>query len=231
MTERSKRKSNPKTEPIYNDKGKEICGAHSKRANKVCQSTALMAGKRCYMHGGNTPRGIASANFKDGKHSKLLPKNLRDKYNEAINDEKLIQLRSEIALAEVRRQDLMIELNKGNYGETLKGLKVLFKKAEDMKASGDLTSIAFLMPRIKELLDSSESADATWNKLMEVEDHKRKLIESETKRMLSAGQMLTMEGTIILMNQIGNLIKEVITDKESLRKVSTGLQKLMGGVE
>jgi hypothetical protein len=56
------------------------------------------------MHGGLSPRGIASASYKHGKYSQLLPPGLRKKYGQTATefDEQLLTHRNEIRLIDVQ---------------------------------------------------------------------------------------------------------------------------------
>ena len=56
-----------------NHMDRKRCGAQlRKRPGQYCRKPGMENG-RCKLHGGATPRGIASANFKDGRYSKHLP--------------------------------------------------------------------------------------------------------------------------------------------------------------
>ena len=147
-TDRSKNRNKPKKEPIFNDAGKEICGAIGKRSGKPCQSTMLMAGRRCRMHGGATPSGPLAGQYKTGKYSKLLPKSLRGSYEEAESDPKLLELRSEIALADTRRQELMGQLSSGSYDSLHKQLDALYSKAQHVISTGDAKGLRFVMAEV-----------------------------------------------------------------------------------
>ena len=51
------------------------CGAKNRQGNP-CQKWPLKGRNRCRNHGGKSLRGVDSPSFKNGKHSKLLPRNL-----------------------------------------------------------------------------------------------------------------------------------------------------------
>lgn len=49
---------------------RKVCGAKlRKKPGKFCQSTKLMSNGRCRLHGGKTPSGPDSANYKHGKYA------------------------------------------------------------------------------------------------------------------------------------------------------------------
>lgn len=81
------------------------CGAKT-RSGAPCRGAA-MANGRCRLHGGATPAGIASANFRHGRYSKDLPARLAARFTEAQADPELLSLRAEIALIDARTNELL----------------------------------------------------------------------------------------------------------------------------
>src|SRR5262249_44606649 len=82
-----------------------VCGA-KKRDGTPCQARPYPNG-RCRVHGGATPGGFASANFKHGKYSRFLPRGLTDAYEAALRDPELLSLREDVALLESRIVELL----------------------------------------------------------------------------------------------------------------------------
>src|ERR1700687_5160177 len=76
-----------------------LCGAKSKRNDGAPCRVAAMPNGRCYIHGGASN---GSGTFKDGRHSKFLPPQLRAAYAEARKDQELVNLSDEIALVDAR---------------------------------------------------------------------------------------------------------------------------------
>src|SRR5262249_55581059 len=74
----------------------ERCGAKLRGKNAVCKRRPLKGRKRCRLHGGNTPAGVASPHFRHGRRSKYLrdlPKKLTDYCTAASEDQDLLSLR------------------------------------------------------------------------------------------------------------------------------------------
>lgn len=90
--------------------GKKRCGAKlRKKPGKRCQSDKLMPNGRCRLHGGKTPSGLASPNWKHGLKSKhrwqgSLPSehsaggSLADRFEAAMDDPSLASLRQALAV-------------------------------------------------------------------------------------------------------------------------------------
>ena len=82
----------------YDENGKHICGAKTK-SGLPCRRSPLDGRNRCKLHGGASPRGIASPHAKTLRYSKdMVGKALGQRYQEAMDDDDLLALRSEIAL-------------------------------------------------------------------------------------------------------------------------------------
>ena len=80
---------------------KTTCGAKTRSATP-CQRPPVAGRERCRLHGGATPIGAASPHFRTGRHSKYLPARLAGRYAEALADEKLLELRDDVALIHAR---------------------------------------------------------------------------------------------------------------------------------
>ena len=66
----------------------------------------MQPSRRCRLHGGLTPRGVASANFRHGRYSKAVPA-LAVRYEAAVNDPDYLALSHEMALLDARIQELV----------------------------------------------------------------------------------------------------------------------------
>ena len=75
------------------------CGAKAKQSpGKFCTSPPVPGRKRCRMHGGLTPRGPASPQFKTGRFSKYLGGALGDAYENSVSNPELLDLKDGIAV-------------------------------------------------------------------------------------------------------------------------------------
>jgi hypothetical protein len=91
--------------PMPTEQPHAICGAKT-RAGHPCRQRPMLNG-RCRMHGGATPRGVASPHFKHGRYSKALPVRLAAVYEQARTDDDLLAVRDEAALVQARIGELL----------------------------------------------------------------------------------------------------------------------------
>jgi hypothetical protein len=61
-----------------------------------------MTNGRCRLHGGKTPGGIASPNWKHGHYSKHVPNGLRRDYEQAVADPELLSIEDLVAAQRAR---------------------------------------------------------------------------------------------------------------------------------
>lgn len=80
-----------------------ICGAKTRSGGK-CKNAPVTGAKRCRMHGGKTPRGTDSPNFKHGLYSEYLPESWKAKA-ETMNG--TLDLLPELSLTRALLADFM----------------------------------------------------------------------------------------------------------------------------
>lgn len=91
--------------------------------------------RRCVNHGGRTPRGNASPNFKHGRYSKYLPAHLLDRYSQGQRDEQLLDLRQRIALLDVRLTELLEQLDGKRDAEVWLDIRALLQEQRQLIAA------------------------------------------------------------------------------------------------
>src|SRR5262249_31764372 len=80
--------------------------ARSKTRGQQCKNPAVHPTDKCRSHGGLSLRGVAHPQYKNGAHSKYLPRHLKRDYHRAVKDPELLSLRSEVALLAARELEL-----------------------------------------------------------------------------------------------------------------------------
>src|SRR5688572_13217384 len=102
------------------------CKAKSKQSGKRCGRSAATGRDVCHIHGGKTPAGPASPQFKHGRNIKYLPAGMQAKYQAALEDKELVSLRDDIAMVDVLEAELFEGLREdGTLGLFIQ-LKALF---------------------------------------------------------------------------------------------------------
>lgn len=196
------------------------CQAKAKSTGKQCNRSAVNGKRVCTVHGGLTPGGIASPNFKTGRYSKYLPDRLSSRYEQAVNDPQLLELNHEIALIDSRLSDLLARIDTGETGQLWQDATKAWQK---YRLNQDDETAAQLDTLIKKGNDDYQA----WNEIQDTIEQRRRLVESERKRLVEAQQYVTAVQAMTLIGNVLAIIKDNVTDRQTLQAISTGINQLV----
>lgn len=202
------------------------CTAKSKRSGERCKRHASPGMNVCYMHGGKSPRGMASASFKHGRYSKDLPTRLAGRYQEAVQDTRLLELRDEIALVDSRLGDLLARVDSGEAGLHWQRLHATWDEFSEAQRAKDTEGAGKAINELGRLIQRGASDYAAWHEVGIQLEQRRKLVESERKRLVEMQQMVTAERAMILLAAIVDVIRRHVSDKDALMAISADIRKL-----
>ncbi|MDH5664670.1 MAG: hypothetical protein OEY10_00030 [Nitrosopumilus sp.] len=204
---------------------KNQCKARTRQTGKQCGRAASVGRNVCRLHGGESLAGGPShPSFKHGKYSKFLPKRLLENYETALNDTELLTLRNEIGLIDSRLIELFGSLDVGESGALWQELQRSVKK---YKAENE-NALDTELERIFSIVNDGYKDYKVWQEVYLVAEQRKKLVESERKRYVEMGQIITTTQASTLMAHIVNVIKDNVNDTSTLENIATGLTGLMG---
>jgi hypothetical protein len=186
-----------------------------------------MENGRCRMHGGATPTGIASANYKHGRYSKVMPTRLQERYAEATSDPALLELREDVALIDARLSDLLGRVDSGESGalwRELQANRLAYYAARRAENNQEMIST---ITTILDLIGRGHSDYAAWREIGGYLEQRRRLVESERKRQIEMQQTITAEKAMLLIGAIGQIIKTHVADRATLTKISADISALV----
>lgn len=198
------------------------CGAKT-RTGGICKQPALQNG-RCHYHGGKSLAGIASGTYRTGRYSKVLPARLAGRYEEARQDAALLELRDEIGLVDSRLSDLLGRVDTGESGAIWRALKAAH--LDLLKARNDPIKAAIALNAMGELITRGHADYAAWNEIAAVLEQRRRLVESERKRLIELQQTITTNQAMVLVTALLSSIKEHVTDRQALAKIQNDFIRL-----
>lgn len=208
-----------------NEHEKKRCGAKTRSGNP-CKSWA-MANGRCRMHGGKLPGGIAAGRFKDGRYSKYIPNRLMDRFETALLDPAMLEQRHEIALMEIRINDLLQQIGTGTVPDFYRKLAKLWNefrtyagnpKAKD-KAQETLNELDVLIM-------GSVDEQAIWEQIEQAIETKRKITESERKRIIEAQEFVTLQEAMNLTHALVQSINKHIKDDRVKQLIQSDIRSI-----
>jgi len=202
-----------------------ICGAKKKDGTE-CKRAAMPNG-RCYLHGGKTPTGIALPQTRHGRYSKYLPSRLSGQYESAKNDPALLELREDIALIDSRLSDLLQRVETGESGQVWKELGDAYRDLQDAMHAKNTVKTGEALQLIYALIVRGNDDYRAWTEIHEVIEQRRRLVESERKRIVEARQTLTVEQAMLMISALTDIIRTHVTDRKILAAISGDINKLV----
>lgn len=202
------------------------CGAKT-RSGHPCKNSAMPNG-RCRMHGGKSLKGIASPTATAGlKYSRYLPNRLLERYEQTINDPAILELGHEIALTDGRLADLLSRVDTGESGALWAHLKKLWREYEVATKSENRVEAMKLMIMIGQTITQGYDDYLAWQEVQTTVDQRRKLVESERKRLVETQQFITAEQAMVLFAAMTAIIKQHVTDEHTRRVISEEITTLI----
>lgn len=211
----------------YDENDKLICGAWNSNRRKYCRSTPIAGKNRCYFHGGPTPRGIKASRYKTGDYSRDMTEQLAKRFREAIADTELLSLRKDVALIDASIGERLSAMHEGEAAELWVKAKKTYKELlAALKRQDDLESTR-LMSELGSILGHGYDNTLAMREVHKKQDLKRKIIESENKRMKDMRQMVSIEELMLVVGALVDSLKKHVHDVQALSAVSNDLRKLL----
>lgn len=164
-----------------------------------------MPNGRCYYHGGATPVGPASPSWKTGRYSRYMPERLARRVHEMENDPDLLSLKSELALVQLRLSELL-----EGVGTAQNWTDLSVKWAEFVQAlrEQDSDRIAQLVTEINGIVRGGADDTETWKEITALLESRRRLAESEQKRIVAAQHTVAVDQAMGLLGILVEAVKE-----------------------
>lgn len=213
--------------PMQANKGyaPAVCGAKCRDGHKCCNKPVDGA-KRCRMHGGTSPKGIASPHFKHGKYSQYMPERLRERYAEAVADPQLLELDHEIALVDTRLKDLLTRVDTGEAAKNWKQAREINDEIKEALMNENYGAVVIACTALDRLIGPSLNDFEAWDQISTLLEQRRKLVESQRKRLIEAQQVITAEQAMTFVAAVLDSVKRNVTDKAALQMISFDIAKL-----
>lgn len=203
------------------------CTATSKRSGEQCKKMATIGSTKCAMHGGKTPRGIASPHLKHGKYSKVLPARLLDRYHESLADEEALSMREELGLIDARLVELLNLIEAGGSPKRWKDLKEALDSFKKAINSGDHNTASTKMQQMNKLIEQGQGDGSLWAEIQKLVTQRDCLVTNERKRILEAKQYITLEQHSTLVVALYQAVKTHVHDRRVLQLIGADLAKLL----
>jgi len=193
---------------------------------RYCREPVPEPGLRCKYHGGKSLKGAASPRFQDGRWSKYMPLRLIEKYNEAAKDPELLAVRHDISLLDTRIADLLSRVDAGDSAALFDKASEAFRGFRSALERNDAETMRIHLQTLDRLLAQGKSDYAAWDDVRVLLEQRRKMIETEMRRLEKMQQFVTAEEVTALIASIGHVAKRVIKDTQVLNEFTSELLTL-----
>jgi len=201
------------------------CAAKNRRGEQ-CGKGAVPGKTVCRLHGGATPCGGGSPHWKHGRYSKALPAHLLQRYEEGRHDGELLALRDEVALVDTRIDELLKKVDTGESGDRWALLRQAARELERANRQGDMNALDAALDRMTGVIQQGLENAEVWEEIIRLLEHRRRLAESEHRRLISLRQILTAEEAVTLLAMVADTVRRHITDRDALTAISDDLALL-----
>lgn len=202
-----------------------MCGAH--RTNgEPCGNHAMMGKRVCRPHGGASLSGRAHPRFTTGRKSKyanFLPSRMLKAYEASMDDGQLLQQRQEISLLDSRITDLLTRVDTGESGRLWDRLGKSHAEFAAARHLGKVPEMQEKLAEMEALIAAGRHDADAWRELQGALDLRRKIVESERRRLLDAQQSVTAEQLTGFMTAMLELLDHEIKDRKILSRISEKL--------
>lgn len=199
------------------------CEAKSKQSGERCKRSAVPGRSVCTIHGGKSLAGVAAPSIRHGRYSRHLPERLLERYTDAANDPELLSIREDVALLESRLAELLERVDAGGTTDLWVELEDAWDSYQRKRGSKDADTARHEVDRIIKLGGRDALA---WSEIVAVIEQKRKLSESERKRLVDMQQLVTTNEAMLFVAAIVDAVRRHVSDRDTLAAISADIARL-----
>lgn len=203
----------------------ERCHGKSRQTGEPCKKYVVKGRKYCRYHGGKNVRGIAHPNYQGKGRSLDVPTQLMADYLASRDDPEILSLRSDIALIDARMNELLKRTATGESGHLWRNVKTTLSAFKEANDRNNVKAAGSIMRQLLSIIDSGIADYDAWAELREIVDTRRKLVESERKRLTEMNLMVTANEAALLVRSLVLAVNEHVTDPTVLRKITESLDQ------
>jgi hypothetical protein len=159
------------------------------------------------------------------RYSNNLPARLAARYGEAQSDPNLLALRDEIGLTDARLADVLSRVDRGDSSALWKQAASELDAVIQARMLGmpDTTP----MGALRRTLNKGIADWAAWDEVAKLLEQRRRLVESERKRLVDMQQTITAERAMLLIAAIAGVIRAHVDDRAVLSAITADIGKLV----
>jgi hypothetical protein len=163
----------------------------------------------------------------DGERSKHMPADMSDRYERSLQDTELLNLRRDLAMMEARIHDLMDTVNQGESTGAWNELRLCGERFTTLWGRREMERAQEQLMTMLEIIEHGSTRANGWDELQRTIELRRRLSETETKRLQALKQFVTAERAVTLVEDVIEVIRRHVHDPEARRNCVRDLKRLI----
>jgi len=141
-------------------------------------------------------------------------------------DRELLALRDEIALVDTRLSQLLSGLDTGETDALWERLHEAYQEVRAGWEANDGKVVLAALESIGQIIEAGGKQGVIWEEIYVILEQRRRLVESERKRLVAMQQMITAEQAMAMLARIQQVIVEHIDDRNVLSSIVAEFKRL-----
>jgi hypothetical protein len=208
-------------------RGKPRCIAWNSRKGQQCENMPRRGETTCRKHGANGALALKGKAVVSGAWSKYLPKRMMSSFKMSMQDPELIALRESISAIDARLADILKRVDKGEAGAIWDGARAAYRATRIAMEQKDPIQTKVNFEDLGHLIDRGAGDYAAWREFFALVEQRRKTVESEQKRLVQMGQMISSERAMTLFSAVGQIMRDEISNPDEMTRIAIRLATLM----
>jgi hypothetical protein len=146
-------------------------------------------------------------------------------FEASLADPNLLGLRADISLIDARLAELLKRVDTGESGSAWSAAGQAFADFEDATADKDMIAARKSLQAIGEVIRRGLADEAAWSDIRQTIEQRRRLVESERKRLVEMQQIVTGEEMMTLITVFLRTLKERVHDIDVLAAIQADIER------
>ena len=190
----------------------KICGAQlRKKPGRFCQKPPIKGKRRCRLHGGKSLGGIASGKYKHGRYSRYLPMDMRKQYEESKHDPELLSHQPDLRLMDLHLQRLLATLTQPENLEAFSRAREAFEEFKKFQREKNGPAMKHALDKVDLLFTVGIQSGSVWTEVREAIEQRRRLLESESRRIKDQQTTMSSEQVLSLIEFIVDCLRTSVS--------------------
>jgi hypothetical protein len=220
---------------------RRICGAKRRGKDAYCRKDPVRGAKRCRLHGGTSPRGIAHPRYTNGFYSTHMPagpgNSVAKKFRAARSDPDLLSLMDDLAVFHVHMAELFERLGCGESGAAWEELQELsaqlsgstseldaaIRSGDDELFKQSVAAIQAGARGLRALVEVAKGRRETWDEIHDVQRLKTRTAAAEWRRQVDEKRLVSAEQAMALIVAIMHSVKRNCPDPRAQAAIAFDL--------